>query len=100
MSSWDSCIVVEKKDDVRKGGIAIDIRCLRAEGDNIRYKVEVSRSESDDNYNALAPYRLKEFDWEKTERGGCLTYTNEKQLLFTLIDHCISTHTTLTEEHH
>lgn len=96
----DSCVVVEnKKVGEEKDGIAIDIRCLRAEGDNIRYKVEVFRRESDDNYNALAPYRLNEFDWEKTERGGSLTYANDRQLLFTLIDHCISTHTTLTEEH-
>lgn len=82
---WDSCVVVEKPHK-----IALDIRCLRAEGDNIRYQVEMFQRDRQ-NYDELDPYRLNEFVWEKTRRDGSLTYANDIQQLFRLIDHCILT---------
>lgn len=93
---WDSCVVFERNPHKE---IALDIRCLRVEGNNIIYNVMVFHRDREHNdYDALAPYRLDEFKWEKTEGGPGLTNLNDKRQLFKLIDHCISTYATLTEE--
>lgn len=93
---WDSCVVFER--NTRKE-VALDIRRLRAEGNNIIYNVTVFHRDREHNdYDALAPYRLDEFEWEKTEGGCGLTNLNDKKQLFRLIDHFISTYATLTEE--
>lgn len=96
-TSWDTCVVVEKEieTDTAKSGLVIDIRCMRAGENTIRYNAEVF-DRHDNNYNKLSHYRLGEFNWKKTDRGGCLANIEDKQQLFKLIDHCISTYSTLT----